>query len=156
MRPPPRPVFRASTSALTAAMRARMTGVSWYPGCPVPLDERLSYWGFDHAAHRGELIVNASAAADMPLAFGLLPSARFPIRQVRLAEDSAATTSAPWWPTTLPRSTVGWFPGTSVRSQHAYGLAVGINPFENPEIQDGKADPTAAAAGWIGHARARR
>ena len=37
-----------------------------------------------------------------------------------------------------------------------YGLAVGINPFENPEVQDGNADPTAAAAGWIGHARARR
>ena len=34
---PQGPVFRASTSALTAAMRARMTGVSWYPGCPVPL-----------------------------------------------------------------------------------------------------------------------
>ena len=86
MRPPPGPVFRASTSALTAVMRARMTGVSWYPGCPVPLDERLSYRGFDHAAHRGELIVNASAA-DMTLAFGQLFAARFPIRQLRVAED---------------------------------------------------------------------
>jgi hypothetical protein len=44
---PAGPVFQASTSPLTAAMRTRMTGVSWQPGCPVGLDElrllRLSY-----------------------------------------------------------------------------------------------------------------
>ena len=55
--PGPGPVFRAGTAPLTAAMRARMTGVSWHRGCPVALDElrllRLSYWGFDHAVHPG-------------------------------------------------------------------------------------------------------
>jgi hypothetical protein len=44
-------------------------------------------------------------------------------------------------------------PGTRVWSQHAYGLAVDINPFENPEIQDGQAAPPAAAA-WALNARA--
>ena len=43
-------------------------------------------------------------------------------------------------------------PGTSVWSQHAYGLAVDINPFENPEIQGGQADPPAAAA-WADRSR---
>ena len=37
-------------------------------------------------------------------------------------------------------------PGASVWAQHAYGLAVDVNPFENPEIQDGKADSPGAAA----------
>ena len=76
MTAPAGPVFQASTSALTAAMRTRMTGVSWHLGCPVGLGElrllRLSYWGFDHAVHQGELIVNASAATSMITAFRLL------------------------------------------------------------------------------------
>ena len=37
-------------------------------------------------------------------------------------------------------------PGTSAWAQHAYGLAVDINPLENPEIRNGQADPPAAAA----------
>jgi D-alanyl-D-alanine carboxypeptidase len=43
-------------------------------------------------------------------------------------------------------------PGTSVWAQHAYGLAVDINPFENPEIQHGQVDPAAAAA-WADRSR---
>ena len=66
-------------------MLARMSGASWHPGCPVPLSAlrllHLSYWGFDHAVHQGELIVNASAAARLTRAFRLLFAARFPIRQ---------------------------------------------------------------------------
>jgi poly-gamma-glutamate synthesis protein (capsule biosynthesis protein) len=87
----PEPVFQASNSALTAAMRSRMTGVSWHQGCPVTLGDlrllRLSYWGFDHAVHQGELIVNTSAATSMITAFRLLFEARFPIRQMRVVDD---------------------------------------------------------------------
>lgn len=75
------PVFQASTSVLSEAMRTRMTGVSRHPGCPVSLAQlrllRLSYWGFDHAVHQGELIVNASAAASLTQAFRQLFAARF-------------------------------------------------------------------------------
>ena len=81
MTAPAGPVFQAGTSVLTAAMRNRMTGVSWHPGCPVPLSAlrllRLSYWGFDHAVHQGELIVNASAAASLTQAFA--PAVRGPV-----------------------------------------------------------------------------
>ena len=43
-------------------------------------------------------------------------------------------------------------PGASAWAQHAYGLAVDVNPFENPEIQDGKADPPTAVA-WADRSR---
>lgn len=32
-------------------------------------------------------------------------------------------------------------PGTTIWSQHSYGLAVDVNRLENPEIQDGNVDP---------------
>jgi D-alanyl-D-alanine carboxypeptidase len=46
-------------------------------------------------------------------------------------------------------------PGTTVWAQHACGLAVDLNPLENPEIRSGRADPPAAAAWAAGHAPAR-
>ena len=153
---PAGPVFQASTSALTAAMRNRMTGVSWHPGCPVPLSAlrllRLSYWGFDHAVHQGQLIVNASAAASLTQAFALLFAARFPIRQMRVVDDFGGGDERSMLADNTSAFNCRLVPGTSVWAQHAYGLAVDINPFENPEIQGGQVDPPAAAA-WADRSR---
>jgi len=153
---PPGPVFQASTLPLTAAMRARMTGVSWHRGCPVALGElrllRLSYWGFDHAVHQGDLVVNASAAASLTVAFGQLFTARFPIRQMRVVDDFGGDDERSMLADNTSAFNCRLVPGTDVWAQHAYGLAVDINPLENPEIQNGKADPPAAAA-WADRSR---
>ena len=150
------PVFQASTMPLTAATRTRMTSVSWHPGCPVGLGElrllRLSYWGFDHAGHQGELIVNASAAASLTQAFRLLFAAGFPIRQMRVVDDFGGDDERSMLADNTSAFNCRLVPGTTVWAQHAYGLAVDINPFENPEIQNGKADPPAAAA-WVDRSR---
>jgi D-alanyl-D-alanine carboxypeptidase len=150
------PVFQASTSALSAAMRARMTGVSWHPGCPVSLSGlrllRLSYWGFDHAVHQGELIVNASAAASLTRAFALLFAARFPVRQMRVVDGFGGDDERSMLADNTSAFNCRLVPGTSVWAQHAYGLAVDINPFENPEISGGQVDPPAAAA-WADRSR---
>jgi hypothetical protein len=153
---PAGPVFQAGTSALTATMRDRMTGVSWHPGCPVPLSAlrllRLSYWGFDHAVHQGELIVNASAAASLTQAFALLFAARFPIRQMRVVDDFSGDDERSMLADNTSAFNCRLVPGTSIWAQHAYGLAVDINPFENPEIQGGQVDPAAAAL-WADRSR---
>ena len=48
-------------------------------------------------------------------------------------------------------------PGTSVWAQHAYGLAVDINPFENPEIPERPGRPVRRRhPGRTGHGSARR
>jgi hypothetical protein len=149
-------VFQASVTALTTAMRARMSGVSWHPGCPVRLGPlrllHLSYWGFDHAAHTGELIVNTSAAAALTRAFAMLFAARFPIRQMRVVDDFGGDDERSMLADNTSAFNCRLVPGTSVWSQHAYGLAVDINPLENPEIQNGQADLPAAAA-WADRSR---
>jgi MerR HTH family regulatory protein len=98
-------------------MRRRMIGVSWHPGCPVGLGRlrllTVSYWGFDHGVHQGQLIVNESAARALDRAFGLLFAARYPIRQIRpvdvfggsdersmLADDTSAFNCRRVWGTT--------------------------------------------------------
>jgi len=141
---------------LTAAVRSRMTGVSWHQGCPVTLGDlrllRLSYWGFDHAVHQGELIVNTAAATSMITAFRLLFEARFPIRQMRVVDDFGGDDERSMLADNTSAFNCRLVPGTNVWAQHAYGLAVDINPFENPEIQNSTVDPSAAAA-WADRSR---
>lgn len=152
----PSSAFESSVSTLSAAVRTRMSSVSWHPGCPVSMDQlrllRVSYWGFDHAVHTGELVVNASAAAPLSRAFRLLFGARFPVRQVRAVDDFGGDDERSMLADNTSAFNCRQVPGTTVWSQHAYGLAVDVNPFENPEVRDGAVDPPAAAA-WADRTR---
>ena len=126
--------FRALvTDPAPARVIARST---WRPGCPVGKDDlawiRMSYWGFDDARHSGEMLVNGSVAGDVVAVFRQLYRARFPIESMgiaRLADLDA--------PPTGDGNVTGSFSCRPIRggtgySQHAYGLAVDLDPFQNP------------------------
>ena len=146
----PAVTFQASGEILSPALRARMTGVSWHAGCPVGLDRlrllRLSYWGFDGQAHTGELVVNAAAVTAVTRAFARIFAARFAIRQMRLVDDFGGDDERSMVADNTSAFNCRLVPGTGTWAQHAYGLAVDVNPFENPMMTGGRADPAAAAA----------
>jgi hypothetical protein len=152
-------VYRARASAIPAWMRRWMTGVSWRPGCPLGLGRlwllRLSYQGFDHLVHQGQLIVNASAAGPLARAFGLLFAAGYPIRQMRVVDVFGGSDERSMRADNTSAFNCRPIPGTTSWSEHAYGLAVDINPFENPEVTGGAVDPPAAAA-WASRSRHNR
>jgi hypothetical protein len=137
-----RPAFQGTISRIDAALADRMTPTSWRPGCPVPLrDLRLltvSHWGFDGSVETGELVVHEDVAADVRSVMRKLYRARFPIRRMQLIDvyggsdyDSieADNTSA----FNCRRAT-----GSGSWSQHAYGLAIDLNPIENPYVENGR------------------
>ncbi|MGI8698629.1 MAG: M15 family metallopeptidase [Mycobacteriales bacterium] len=136
-------------SVITAQIRARMY-TSWRSGCPVPLADlrylRVSYWGFDAAVHRGELIVNAGAVDPVTKAMRSLFDARFPLAAMRLVNSrggggSAAVASQDTAAFNC-RSATGR-PG--VWSQHSYGWAIDVNPGQNPYVgADGSVEPPAS------------
>jgi hypothetical protein len=121
------------THPAPAEVIARST---WAPGCPVKAGDlawiRLTFWGFDARRHTGELLANSSAAAGLVTVFHHLYDDRFPIEQMKItakAEQNAAPTG--------DGNDTGSFNCRPVRggtsySQHAYGLAVDVNPFQNP------------------------
>jgi D-alanyl-D-alanine carboxypeptidase len=156
--PPSRPaaVFGSSVTALDAALRRSMTGVSWHPGCPVPLAGlrllRLSYWGFDGQVHEGELVVNADAVHAVRTAFRRLFGARYPIRRMRLVEAYGGSDERSMLADNTSAFNCRGVPGSTAWSQHAYGRAVDLNPFENPEVRGTAVDPPAAAA-WADRSR---
>ena len=120
---------------------------SWHPGCPVGPSSlrrlRLGYWGFDGKRHVGALVVNRSAVGPLTVVFRRLYRARFPIRRMRqidayggsdersLAADNTAAFNC--------RYAVG--PGPKRWSVHAYGLAIDVDPVENPYLEGGRVHP---------------
>ncbi len=126
-------------SPAPAEVIARST---WAPGCPVAAKDlswvRLTFRGFDQRRHTGELLVATSAADDLVTVFRELWRERYPIEQMTIttkAEQDAAPTG--------DGNDTGVFAcrpvtGGSSYSQHAYGLAIDLNPFQNPYL---KGDP---------------
>ncbi len=132
----PRPTddeFVATAQAVPADVLARST---WNEGCPVTVEDlrylQLSFWGFDGAHHQGEMIVHRDVVDDVTSVFRTLHAARFPIEEMRVTAaaelDALPTGDGNNTTAFVCRSVVG----SSVFSQHAYGLAVDINPFQNP------------------------
>jgi hypothetical protein len=130
---------------------------TWRPGCPVDRTElawvRLTYWGFDQRRHSGELLVNRTAATDLVAAFRQLYEARFPIESMGI--EGLAELDAP--PTGDGNGTGSFVcrpvTGGTEFSQHAYGLAVDLDPFQNPYVRGDVVLPELASAyldrGWL-------
>ena len=136
-----------------------MTGVSWHAGCPVGLGElrliTLTYRGFDGRDHTGRLIANRTAAAQLVAVFRRLYAARFPIRRMepvdRYGGDDYRSIEADNTSAFNCRAATG----SSRWSNHAYGLAIDVNPIENPYISSGHAPPTAASVPYLDRSRHR-
>jgi D-alanyl-D-alanine carboxypeptidase len=139
------------TARVTApAPREVIARSSWRPGCPVGPEEltwlRLAFWGFDDRRHTGELLVHEDAAQDLVSVFEQLYEARFPMEELTVVTrkeldapptgDGNTTTAFACRPTT----------GGTTYSQHAYGLAVDVNSFQNPYVSGDLVLPELASA----------
>jgi hypothetical protein len=125
--------FASRVEPVPPEVLARST---WQPDCPVTADGlawvRLTFWGFDDARHTGELLVNASVADDVVSVFRALYRARYPIEEMRITRldelDAPPTGDGNNTGAFACRPTVG----QTTFSQHAYGLAIDLDPFQNP------------------------
>ena len=128
--------FASSVTTVPAEVLARS---SWTPECPVDADDlrwvRLAFWGFDERRHTGELLVNADAADEMVRVFGQLYAARFPIEEMRITRAEELDAEPTGDGNNTGAFTCRPLHGTTTWAQHAYGLAVDVNPFQNPYIK---------------------
>jgi len=148
---PPRRAYTVEIGPLPAAVRARMEGVSWRgddPRCPRWAD--LAYLQLDHVTFggtaRGELVVAAALAARTASLFRRLWELGFPIRQLRLVDDFAASDDASMAADNSSAFNFRVIAGSEVLSQHALGRAIDINPVENPWRQRERLVPGAGQA----------
>ena len=145
--------FAAHVETAPARVIARST---WRQGCPVAASElawvRLSFWGFDNRRHTGELLVNRAVARQLVSVFRGLYRQRFPIEEMRITRKDELDA-----PPTGDGNNTGAFNcrpvvGQKAFSQHAYGLAIDVNPFQNPYLKGDLVLPELASSyqdrGW--------
>ncbi len=141
-----RPEYTAAIRPLPGDIRAWMNGVSWRPGCPVPLRDlrlvTLRRWGFDRRAHMGKLVVHADVAERIVGVFRRLYEVSFPIRRMRLVDYYGADDRTSMEHDNTSAFNCRWRAGQpGVWSQHAYGRAIDVNPVENPYVWSGGVSP---------------
>jgi D-alanyl-D-alanine carboxypeptidase len=139
--------FHDSIRPLSSSQKAliRKSGF-WHRNCPVSLNDlrvvTVSYRGFDHHTHSGQLVVNRTAAANIATVFRKLYALHFPIHHMKLTDmygplkaqpKDGDVTGAFDCRQAVPSPCVGGT-GTGSWSMHAFGLAVDVNPVENPYV----------------------
>jgi len=121
-------------------------------GCPAPQAVvsalclmEVSYYGFDGRLHGGQLLVHASLEEDLRELFALIRETRFPLYSVipivRFGWSDEASMAAD----NSSAFNYRFIAGTERLSRHAAGLAVDLNPFQNPVIyENGEIHPPGA------------
>ena len=139
--------YESSIRPLPAPLLASIVnGGSWRAGCPVHhRDLRLlevTTWAWDGRPAIGQLVVHEDAAPLLAKVFRQLYRQRYPIRHMRLGHMYGPKRAYPAdgdvtgsfrCRQSVPSPCVGG--SASGRwSNHAYGLAIDVNPVENPYI----------------------
>jgi hypothetical protein len=123
---------------------------SWRPGCPVaPAQLRLvtlPYKDFGGVRRTGEIVVNARVVDDVVAVFRDLYRAGFPIRSLRRVDEYGGDDDRSMAADNTSGFNCRDAVGGSGWSQHAYGLAIDVNPVENPYLYGGQVLPPAGAA----------
>ena len=127
---------RGFASRVQRAPRDVVARSTWKPACPVRADEldwiRITYRGFDGRRHSGELLAHRHVSADLVRVFRALWRADFPLEEVRITEERELDLP----PTGDGNNTSAFVcrptRGESGYSEHAYGRAIDVNPFQNP------------------------
>jgi peptidoglycan LD-endopeptidase CwlK len=95
----------------------------------------VEYYSFDDKLHRGQLLVNKKVEEDIIAIFSLIKGLKFPIANVIPAvkynwDDEASMND---------NNTVAFnyrkVKGSKMLSAHSYGMAIDINPIQNPHVK---------------------
>jgi D-alanyl-D-alanine carboxypeptidase len=143
--------FAAEILPISDELDRRITGVSWHddPRCPrkdALAYLRLAHVTMDRGVATGELVVAAAIASRAVDLFRRLYALGFPIRQMRLVDEYGASDDASMAADNSSAFNFRVVAGTDVLSQHARGLAIDINPVENPWRKPDRIVPPAGAA----------
>jgi hypothetical protein len=149
--------FQSSIEPLPVDVRAQLRHAHvWQPGCPVALSDlrllTVTHRDFAGRPQTGQLVVNKRAAQPLARVFRKLYGLYFPIRHLALDDAYGPVAKRPAdgdvsgsfecrraasSPCSRAATTNSW-------SNHAYGLAVDLNPVENPYVGCGQSrDPRA-------------
>jgi hypothetical protein len=107
--------------------------------CPIHYSQlqllNLSYFGFDGSAHHdGKMIVYKGYAEQTLNIFKILFANQFPIEKIKLINDYNGSDEDSMADNNTSAFNCRLIAGSDKLSIHSYGLAIDINPMQNPYI----------------------
>lgn len=123
---------------------------SWMPGCPTDLKDlrllSIAHWGFDRRVKTGELIVAARQAREILGVMRRLFRHGYPFRRIELVDRYGADDARSMKANNTSGFNCRFVAGTTAWSQHAFGLAIDVNPVQNPYVREsGEVSPAKGA-----------
>ena len=127
----------------------RMLGRSLTDTTKITFDQlrylTLPYYDYDGNIQSGEMVCNKAIAHDLLCVFRDLFSQAYPIYSIRLVDDFDADDEASMQANNTSCFNYRNKSGVNMLSQHAYGMAVDINPLQNPCVRGARFRPSTAA-----------
>jgi hypothetical protein len=145
--------FSGSVVEISPALAKQMTGISWRPGCPVPLRDlravRATHHGFDGRDRVGTVIVHRDVARQLLAVLKRLYADGFPIRRMVPIDAYGGSDYRSIEADNTSAFNCRYVDGTRRWSEHAYGRAIDVNPIENPYVGPSGTSSHAASAPYV-------
>ncbi|MGC0371904.1 MAG: hypothetical protein DGJ47_000605 [Rickettsiaceae bacterium] len=110
----------------------------WTKKCPVPLSDlvliELIHYDFHYQKTIGEIIVHKKVASSTVKIFKQLYDIKFPIHSVKLIDEFAGDDNLSMSMNNSSGFNYRKIENSDLISMHSYGLAIDINPVQNPYI----------------------
>lgn len=136
--------FKGSIHKIDNTIFDRMYGKSFKTNCIVPKESlryiQVSYYGFDHSSHMGELVVNKDIADKVVKIFEELYNIKYPIEEMKLVDDYDADDETSMAADNTSCFNYRMIDGSETLSNHSLGLAIDINPLYNPYVRPGRSE----------------
>lgn len=99
------------------------------------------YYGFDEKLHKGQLVVHKDVVLDIIEIFEFIRESRFPVEKVIPISKYDWSDEKSMKDNNTSAFNYRFISGSRVISNHAAGLAIDINPRQNPYIKNGSSLP---------------
>lgn len=123
---------------ITDDIKERIYGLSYKTDCTIPYEDlryiSVRYYDFDNQVQTGEIICNKAIAQDLVEIFYELYCNEYQIDKIRLVDEYQADDDLSCADNNTSCFNFRTVDGTSTLSKHAQGLAIDINPYQNPYV----------------------
>ena len=132
------------------AVWQQMQGKTYKPNPHIEREDlrylRVLHWDYDGKTHHGEMVCNKKIADRLITIFRKLYEAKYPIQQMKLPDEYDADDERQMRANNTSCFCYRPVAGSTKLSKHSRGLAVDINPFENPYVRPSRVRPAGASA----------
>ena len=135
--------YNSTIQPIASDIQKRMLdGNSWSNTCPTKLKDlrylTIVYYDFKGKEKLGEMIVHRSIADEVTEIFEELYNIGYPIQKMKLVSDYNGNDYLSIENDNTSAFNCRKVTGGTKWSKHSYGLAIDINPIENPYVKRGK------------------